>query len=181
MDYDETDQIDTAQRVGADFEPATGPATGAPLLDHPRTFVVVPAAEQRRASAVPILVAVLVVVIVFAALAVWAVKGVVFQAREPRRAAPSTSQEATPEPQPVPVVEDDAMPTVEHAQAALERARPALYRQLSDPDEPKVERDDSNTTYTWQYVETGGSSTLHIRTVAVTLDEHGRLVGINRE
>lgn len=73
-----------------------------------------------------------------------------------------------------------AGPTVADAQAALQAIDPAKYAALADPDSPDVTQVEQGTTFTWEYVQVSGS-TAQVKTIAVTLDASGQVVGVNIE
>ena len=73
-----------------------------------------------------------------------------------------------------------AGPTVADAQAALQATDPGKYAALANPDSPEVTQVEQGTTFTWEYVQATGS-TAQVKTIAVTLDPSGQLVGVNIE
>lgn len=90
------------------------------------------------------------------------------------------SPEATVKPEP-PMPDEERLPTVELARAALKKREPGIYRLVENPDEPDVGDRDGYAAFTWEYVAKSSSSMVSVRSVTVLLDENGRLVRIIRE
>ncbi len=85
------------------------------------------------------------------------------------RANPSTAAEQVP-----------AGPTVADAKAALQEIDPAKYAALASPDAPTIATVPQGTTFTWEYVQASGS-TAQVRSIALTLDASGQVVGVSIE
>ena len=86
-----------------------------------------------------------------------------------RSAGENASSEQTP-----------AGPTVAEAKAALQEIDPTKYAALANPDSPTVTTVPQGTTFTWEYVQATGNAA-EIKTVALTLDASGQVVGVNIE
>lgn len=72
-----------------------------------------------------------------------------------------------------------SQPSVAEARAALtEAAPPDIIAGLVKPDEPVVASVPQGTTFTWEYIQQGGNAAA-VRTIALTLDAGGQIVGVN--
>lgn len=85
----------------------------------------------------------------------------------------SASESAAPDQAP-------AGPTIADARAALQEIDPTKYAALANPDAPTVTTVPQGTTFTWEYVQAAGS-TAQVKTVALTLDASGQVVGVSIE
>lgn len=66
---------------------------------------------------------------------------------------------------------------VPRARQRLREASPEIEQALVDPDNPAVSVQGDMTTYTWQYVRQTDSASATVKTIAITLDGSGLLVG----
>jgi hypothetical protein len=73
-----------------------------------------------------------------------------------------------------------AGPTVADAKAALLEIDPEKYAALASPDSPIVTSVPQGTTFTWEYVQASGS-VAQVKTIALTLDASGQVVGASIE
>lgn len=73
-----------------------------------------------------------------------------------------------------------AGPTVAEAKAALQEIDPTKYAALANPDSPTVTTVPQGTTFTWEYVQATGNSA-EVKTIGLTLDSSGQVVGVNIE
>jgi hypothetical protein len=69
--------------------------------------------------------------------------------------------------------------TVERARAALEEIAPELTERLANPATPIVTQVERGTTFEWEYVEVSGA-TATVRSIAVTLDANGQIIGVTK-
>jgi hypothetical protein len=86
----------------------------------------------------------------------------------------------------VPVEANSAQPAyssgghdVELALAAFKKADPTMYKHLVDVHSPQLSTTKGLPTYTWQYVAKSSSGSATIRSVSVTLDPGGHIVGVS--
>lgn len=85
----------------------------------------------------------------------------------------------TPDTLNVPAPDGVSGPSVAEAKAALaEAAPPSIVAGLVNPDQPTVEGIPQGARYTWEYVETNGNEAT-VRTISITLDASGQMVGVN--
>jgi len=70
-----------------------------------------------------------------------------------------------------------ATPDVAAAQAALRDADPNIYRALVDSDHPVVSSDGGNVAYQWEYLEKAGKGSVKVKTIRITLDGRGSIIG----
>lgn len=63
------------------------------------------------------------------------------------------------------------------ARQRLREASPEIEQALVDPDNPAVSVQGDMTTYTWQYIRQTDPASATVKTIAITLDGSGLLVG----
>lgn len=73
-----------------------------------------------------------------------------------------------------------AAPMVEDAKTALQEIDPVKYAALADPDHPRVATVAQGTTFTWEYVQASGNAA-QVKTISLTLDANGQVVGVSIE
>jgi hypothetical protein len=85
-------------------------------------------------------------------------------------ATPRLPEAATPAPPPV---HDVAL-----AQQRLKEADPQTYAKLANPSSPALSTKRGLPTYSWQYIEKAAKNAVAVRTISITLDASGRIVGV---
>lgn len=68
--------------------------------------------------------------------------------------------------------------TVQQGQAALLEFAPEVYSKVANLNSPEITHVAQGTTFKWEYVESGGAKAT-VKTVALTLDADGLLVGVD--
>lgn len=67
------------------------------------------------------------------------------------------------------------------ARQRLREASPEIEEALVSPDSPEVSDVEGKTTYKWEYVRQTDSGSASMKTIAITLDGSGRMVGASQE
>jgi len=63
------------------------------------------------------------------------------------------------------------------AQSALRDAAPNIYAALVDPDNPVVTGAGGNFAYEWEYLEKAGAESVKVKTISITLNAEGNIIG----
>lgn len=74
-----------------------------------------------------------------------------------------------------------AAPSVPEALARLREADPVIAGSLVDPDNPVTSTVNGYPTYTWQYMKQDGAQAASIKSIRVSFDQTGRIVGVSEE
>ncbi len=67
---------------------------------------------------------------------------------------------------------------VQLAKDRIREAEPDIYARITNADTPKVTSDGTNVSYEWTYVVQPAASEIEIRSIRVTLDPSGRIIGV---